>query len=1045
LRCSSCGVDDTGGHRFCGACGSLLASRRCPSCGAAVAADAKFCGDCGAPLSAERRQLTIVFVDLVGSTALASRLDPEDLQDVVRVYQAAVTTVVERFGGSVAQYLGDGLLLYFGYPQAQENAAESAVRAALEIVRTVRGLATPPDVALAVRVGIATGLVVIGDVRSGAVAERLAIGETPNLAARIQALASEHAVLVSDSTRHVLGGQFDLEDEGEHVLKGFEEPVQVWRVAAERHTATRFQAMRSESVAPLLGRTEELRRIIDVWERAAQGTGGIALVIGEPGMGKSRLMLAALQAPALREAATVCLQCSPYHAQSAFYPLLGWLRAEVAAAEDPEGRLVAMVERAGLPAAAVRRFADLLGADFAPRHPAAAPGTPEHELRETSLGFLALLVAAVGGAPLALAIEDLHWADPSTLAFVDLLAARIRGTSIMLLTSMRPAFVPGWVEQATFVPVEQLDPQAAARLIESTAGVTMSPELVARIVSHTDGVPLFLEELTKTVIESAVDAAGRTDVALPATLRDSLTARLDRLERGKPVAQLAATLGRHFDGRVLAAVWHGSEERLQEGVEELLDAYMIFGPAWPSDGRYAFKHALVQEAAYESLLLKERRAEHANIARVLEDAFPDVVATEPELVARHHAAGRCWEPAARRWLDAGQHALAQNAHREAVGHLEAAREAAANLPAGASRDAIESDALLALLPALIAARGYGHPSVEEAGAACLQHCAGADPMRRFTALFPLCTFHMVRANHGEALRLAEELHAIASTAGAADLRIEANLVLGLCRFFVADLPAADAHLDACLAEYDPDRHGAHAQQFGQDPAVVALSYRSWMRWLEGDLDASWDASTRAIERARAGGHALSLSFALSFAAWRSVYAGDGAGARPWVAELLALCERQAIPVFHIHGRLIDAWLACADGRVGEGVPALRAALRAFEATGSQCYLSLWLAFLAGAEWNAGEQDAARATFDRAVAEMERSGEAWSRPEVLRIGARLATARGDDAAAARLLDEAVAHAATSRTRSWETRAARDRAALGSPHDGADRPQPQRRIP
>ncbi len=1027
IRCGSCGGDNPGSHRFCSGCGTALAAVHCASCGAAVADDAKFCSACGALLVAERRQLTIMFVDLVGSTALSSRLDPEDLRDVIGAYQRTVTAIVDRLHGHIAQYLGDGMLVYFGYPRALERTADSAVRAALESVEAVRTLSTPHAVSLAIRIGIATGLVVVGDVGSGATAEKLAVGETPNLAARIQSMAPENGVLIADSSRRMLGDRFELEDAGQHALKGFDAPVQVWRVRAERGVARRFENVRGGRHAPLVGRAAELGTILSAWRETRAGRGRIALVTGDPGMGKSRLLLAAIDDAELRDAAVVCLQCSPYHAQSAFFPLLSWLRGEIDHAASPHARLAELVERAGLGADAVVRLGALLSVDVGGA-PAAAPGTAARERRETLLGFLALLVSAADGAPLLLAIEDLQWADPSTLDVLELVAGRIATMPVMLLATARPEFTAEWMDRASIARLEALRPDEAAEIVASIAGVAVSRQLVERIVSHTDGVPLFLEELTKSVIESAVDAAGRgsrPDVRLPHTLRDSLTTRLDRLADGKAVAQVAALLGRQFSGRVLRAVWRASQHKLREGVEQLVSAGMLFGPPWPSDGQYTFKHALVQDAASESLLRKEWREQHAHIATVLESVLPDVLANEPEVVAGHYAAGHRWTDAVRCWLLAGRHALAQNAHTEAIVHLEAALEALRDVPAGTEHDVMESDVELVLLPALIAARGYGHPRVFEVGERCAALCERiGDPLRRFTAIFPVCTCEMVRANHAESQRLATELAAIAAEVGDDSLRIETNLLLGLCRFFGGDFAEADRHLGECLAEYDVARHGDHTQRFGQDPAIVALCYRSWLRWIRGEHEAAAEASAEAVARARATGHPLSLAFALTFAAWRCAYGHDADGARAWIEELLAVGDREAIPVFHAHGRVLAAWFACCEARHAEAVPALRDAVRAFEATGSRCYLSLWLAFLAVAEGEAGDWDTADATIERALAELERSGEQWARPEVLRLAARVADARGTPDVAHERLDRAIRCAVEYGSRSWEVRAGRD---------------------
>jgi class 3 adenylate cyclase/pimeloyl-ACP methyl ester carboxylesterase len=636
---------------------------------------------------AERRQLTVVFVDLVGSTALSTRLDPEELRAIMCSYQDVCADALTRFGGHVAKFLGDGILAYFGWPVAREDAAERAVHAGLWIIEAVPRLVTSAGEPLAVRVGIATGLAVVGDLLgAGAAHEEAVVGEVPNLAARLQQLAEPGTIVIADGTRRLLGSMFDLVDLGGAALRGFPEPVRAWQVAGERRdAASRFEARRAVGLTPLVGREHEVALLLDRWELARDGEGQAVLVTGEPGVGKSRLLEAFRQGLADEPHALLLYQCSPQHAGSALYPIVAQLEhAAGFRREDGAGtrlaKLEALLAEVGGDAAALAPpLAALLEIPADGRYPA-QDRSPQQRKEQTFQALLAHIEAIATRRPVLLVFEDLHWIDPTSLELLGLLVGRASDFPVLAILTARPEFKPSWAagDRAVPLPLDRLRPPQAAALAQGVSGKPLPPELLDQIVVRTDGVPLFVEELTRTVLEAGLleDAGDRyvlgaslPSLAIPATLQDSLMARLDRLGPAKEVAQLAACLGREFTHEMLAAVAAQDEEPLGAALDRLAGSGLVVRRGEPPSATYTFHHALVQEAAYTSLLKSKRRALHARIAETVEERFPDVAEGRPEWLAHHHAEAGQAGPAAEHWLRAARRAKAAHANREARSHL----------------------------------------------------------------------------------------------------------------------------------------------------------------------------------------------------------------------------------------------------------------------------------------------------------------------------------------------------------------------------------------
>jgi class 3 adenylate cyclase/predicted ATPase len=992
------------------------------------------------PNQAERRQLTVMFVDLVGSTALTGRLDPEDMGAVLRVYQDTCAGVITRFEGHIAKYMGDGVLAYFGYPLAHEDDAERAVRAGLGITEAVGRLAAPAGTPLAARVGIATGPVVVGDlVGAGAAREETVVGETPNLAARLQNLAPPGGVVVSRRTRRLVGGLFETADLGSHQLKGFERPIQVWRVLGPSTAEGRFEARKVMGLTPLVGREEELALLLRRWELARDGEGQVVLLCGEPGIGKSRL-IQSLRARLGDEAYTPLSHlCSPYHVSSALHPVIRSLERGAGLRRDdpPERQLDKLEALLALAAEDVGEVAplvaDLLAIPTEGRYPP-LDLSPERLRERTLQALVAQLEGLAARQPILASFEDAHWIDPSTLELLGQVIERAPRLPALVVITFRPEFTPPWTGYAhvTSLSLSRLGRRQITALVERvTRGKALPAEVVAQILAKTDGVPLFVEELTKALLESELlkeegDRYALTGplppLAIPATLQDSLMARLDRSAPVKEVAQVAAAIGREFSHELLTAVAPLEEAKLRDRLDQLVASELVFRRGTPPDAIYTFKHALVQDAAYASLLKNRRQQLHAKITAALEERFPEVAETQPGLLARHCTEAGLVDQAIGYWLKAGQQAVARSAMLEAIAQLTRGLELLARLTDEQERRPQELYLQVTLAGALIAAKGASAPEVGLIWTRARELCREVpDSEQLVRVLNGQFFFHIVRAELADSLGIGEELLCLAGQGGNVIARLIGHRAAGYALVATGELARGREHFEQALVLYDPARHRGLAIHHIFDPQVGSLSFLSLTLLALGYPTQALHRNSESIREARQLGHPLSLALALFFNGVVRQLLGGWEDVLDCADELLAVASEQDFRLWLARAEGLRGWALARAGSTEEGSALLRRGLTDYRATGAGQYLPYFLALLSEA---AGPGAEALEFLEDALARAEQSGERWFEAELHRRKGEglltLAAARPAEAEAC--FGRALAVARGQGARMWELRAA-----------------------
>jgi class 3 adenylate cyclase/predicted ATPase len=994
---------------------------------------------------AERRQLTVMFIDLVGSTALSQRLDPEDMGKVIHAFQKTVSAEIARYDGKVAKLMGDGVLAYFGWPQAHEDDAERAVRAGIAAAKATALLAAPAGQPLAARTGIATGLVVIGDlVGEGSAQEEAVIGDTPNLAARLQALAEPNSVVIADGTQRLVAGLFDVVDLGHRDLKGFAEPVRAWCIGGETRTESRFEA-RHGVTTPLVGRAEELELLLQRWQQARAGGGQALLLSGEAGIGKSRLLAALDERLRAEPHAQLRYFCSPYHVNNALHPVITQLeRAAGLDRNDSADTKLDKLEnllRGVDPGKAdtIPLLATLLSIDTAHRY-SPVKLTPLAQKARTLAILIHQIEALAARQPVMVLVEDAHWIDPTTSEWLDMLIDRLHNLPVFLIATFRPEFQAPWtrLSHATALSLGRLQRDQGAAIMERVAGSkALPPEVASQILAKTEGVPLFIEELTKTVLDSGllVDAGDHyvlsgplPSLAIPSTLQDSLMARLDRVAAAKEVAQIGACIGRVFHHRLIAAVTSLDDARLKGILRQLERSELVFRRGVPPEATYMFKHALVRDAAYESLLKSRRKNIHAGIGAALETEFQEFVEAEPGTLAHHFTAAGLPEQAAAYWLKAGQQALKRSANLEAAAHLRKGLELLGSLPDSESRLRQELSLQTAMGVALIATRGWGAQEILQAysRAQTLSNKLG-DKRQLFVAIRGESAYRMTSGDLRTADRLGRQCLELglelAQTSGAGFV-VEAHHQQWATSFFLADYDACEYHAKQGIAAYDPDRHHYLTYMYaGHDPGVCCRVFSASVLCVRGHADQALDGCRNAIALAERESHPGSMVQALHNFSFVHLMQREPVEGRRWGERGLALCKEFVMPVHAAQATILIGWALADLGHVEEGIERLREGIAAMASTGADmgmaCYLGV-LARACGEHGNPGEGlDLLEKAFDNLV----KSDSKYHFPELLLTkGELLSRLDPNDDASESCFRQSLATARAQGTKLSELRAA-----------------------
>jgi class 3 adenylate cyclase/tetratricopeptide (TPR) repeat protein len=997
---------------------------------------------------AERRHLTVMFCHLVGSDALAARLDPEDLWGVIASYHTCVGEVIGRYHGMIARYMDDGVLAYFGYPRAQEDDAEQAVRAALALVDAVTNLQTTVDAALQVRIGIATGTVVVSELLIDETpAEQAVVGETPNLAARLQTLTEPGTVLICPHTRQLTGGYFDYHDLGALALKGWTEPVQVWQVLRASGVPSRFEAMHQTKLPPLFGREEEIELLLRRWRHASQGEGRVVLLTGEPGIGKSHIALAFGER--LQSEPHVALRyfCSAHHTNSALFPFIGQIeRAAGFERSDSPAQKLSKLDALVARSTADPEHVAVLASLFAlPASDGLHELSPRRRKEKTLAALLARLDRLAAEQPVFMIFEDVHWIDPTSL---ELLAATVEHVSqlrVLLLITARSEFTVPWPSypHMTTIPLARLGRREGAALVERvTSGKKLPKEVMDEILARTDGVPLFIEELTKTVLESGLlqERDGQyvlerplPPLAIPTTLHASLMARLDRLAPVREVAQIGAVAGREFHYELLNAVAGLPRERLEEALDQLVRSELIFRRGESPHAVYSFKHTLVRDAAYAGLLKTRRVYLHAAIANALEQQFPELLQTQPETLAHHLTEAGLIEKAIGYWLQAGKNAAQRSANLEAIAHLQRGIELTRRLPpTDEGRDRSELDLQLLLGPCLIATHGPAASAAVKTFARARELCErlGAPP-EYLQVMFWQATASVVRGELPQALEAIAGLPSAAETHGNRPALINGIRGQAMILMFMGRIVEARDALERAIelfnASEEADKMAARAA--GQDAGVSTLVLMAWVFWILGQVDEAVVRMSAALERADAVQHAHTHAYAWYYAAVLHAVRGEPAIAQSYAERCLTISEQHGFRQWlglarAIHG-ICAAVLDPSAGRLDE----VKTALDEYQRAGYQLGLTAQFVLLCPVLLLRNEPEAALELIDHGLSIVSHNNERFFEAELYRLKARALLMRGaPNAEVESLLEQALRTAQTQQARSLELRAATDLARL-----------------
>jgi class 3 adenylate cyclase/tetratricopeptide (TPR) repeat protein len=947
-----------------------------------------------------------MFCDLVGSTDLSVRIDPEHLSDIFRQYQRACEQVVGRYGGYVARYSGDGLLVYFGYPTATEHGAESAVRAGLDIVDTVRRLRLGPQYSLHTRIGIASGEVVVGDeVGDGPSRETTVVGATPNLAARLQEVCAPDTVVISGHTHDLVRGLFDYSDLGYSRLKGFDKPVHAYQVIGESSVESRFEAARSRLPGPLLGRELEQQSLQDSWQQARSGERQVVMICGEEGIGKSHLLENFLDSLAQGSAELVRLYGAPHARGNVLHPIISyWQRKcgietsdstslkidklrkhlETLQSSDPD-ELALIAAMLSIPAG--EHFA---GANLSP----AAQKTRTLNLLVSQFTRRCLHL------PLVLVIEDLHWLDASSLEFLSLLIEESSQLPLLIIGTHRPQFTPNWPGLATSKDIElgYLDPQAARDLIFQVAeGKELADKIVAYILEKTDGIPLFVEELTRAMLEntalseSEIPGDGGESPAIPGTLQDSLNARLDRLGAAKEIAQVGAAIGREFRMDLLLAVVDQPAERVEAELQKLVSAQLVNSRGSAPHRSYVFKHALIQETAYGSLLHSTRRRLHAHIARTLAQRFRAQVQGRPDLLAHHYTQAQLHEQAFRYWYIASQKALAQFAPREVVLHLNRGLALTGKLPEDVELIAMEFDMRTMLGASLTVLNGPGHQDVGVAFQEAYDFCREREGLQdSFPVKFGMCRYNWATGRIREAVAEAESLLALVDMQRDPGQYMAVHVLLGVSLWHRGESHRALQCLQEVASCYRSERDAQLFFTYMMDFGVVGRFYEALALLSTGQSEEAASAARDSLALARELDNPYSIGFGYMANFMVALFSGEFERCIVFADECVSFATSHGYPEFAAMAKASKGYARLKRGKKSGSLRMIEEGVEEWEETGYGAGRPLLRGILADACLLTGQHRRAREQLAIALKLMEQQEERQSALFLSGIQRRLAS-------------------------------------------------------
>jgi class 3 adenylate cyclase/predicted ATPase len=994
-----------------------------------------------------------MFCDLVDSTKLSSQLDPEDWRDVVRAYQRVCTDVIQRYDGHIAQLLGDGLLVYFGFPQAHEDDAQRAVRAGLSMLAAMgdlnQGLQQAQGIQLAIRVGVHTGLVVVGEMGGARRQEQLALGEVPNVCSRIEGLAAPNTIAVSEATYRLIQGYFACQDLGAQTLRGVAEPLHVYQVLSESGVHSRLDIVSARGLTPLVGREQEVGLLLERWNQVKDGQGHVVLLTGDAGIGKSRLVQMLKEHVANEPHVRWECRSAEYSQNTALFPLVDLfqrlLRFE--AHETPDAKLEKLAHALSQYRLPLEESIQLLAPLFSLPLPedryAPLNLSPQRQRQKTLETIVTILLELAERQPVLFILEDLHWTDPTTLEWLNLLIDQTPTASLLVLLTCRPHFQPAWHHRSylTEITVNRLSHAHVEQIVTGMSdGKTFPVAVLQQIITKTDGVPLFIEEITKSLLESGqltavnghyVLAGSLQALSIPATLHDSLMARLDRLMTGKVIAQLGATIGRQFSYALLQAVAQLDEVMLQYELGRLVEAEIVYHRGLPPQATYTFKHALIQDAAYESLLKSTRQHYHQRIAQVLEAQFPEMTEAQPELLAHHYTEAGLIAQAVGYWQKAGQSAAQRSAYVEAIGHLRQGLALLQTLPETRERVQREVDLLIALGASLIATKGYAAPEVGETYTQARQLCAHLeDPHQLFPVLRGLWNYYLIRAELQTAHALSEQLLDFAQQAQNPMMLVVARGALGTTLFILGAVATAHTHLTQGIALYDPQQYRASAFLSTHDVGVTCHSFSAWTLWYLGYPDQGLAQSQHAVTLAQQMAHPFSLDFALGCAAIVHQFCREVRCTQERAEATMTLAKEQGFPFWMAVGSLLRGWALAQQGQAQEGIEQIHQGMMAWGTTGAEITRPYYLVLLAEAYGITGQPEAGLTILTEALTLMDTTGERVWEPELYRLKGELLLqcSSNNHTEAETCFHHAIAIAQNQQAKSWELRAATSLARL-----------------